>query len=185
MFHLSEKCADLWNRVQVLFDHLIQRDTYLAIPNHFLSNQSVSRIFSDILLAFLLGRVRDLGSCERSEATVILGLFKTVFSSVQTYAENEPILRPHVRAIVISCLKHAMSEKRPTNYYQLLRNLFRSVQQGKFDLVMKEFVALLKNLLDSLVKLFNAAQDDDTKEQVSIRDGHFGIVFGFASCFPK
>ena len=171
--------------MQVLFDHLIQRDTYLAIPNHFLSNQSVSRIFSDILLAFLLGRVRDLGSCERSEATVILGLFKTVFSSVQTYAENEPILRPHVRAIVISCLKHAMSEKRPTNYYQLLRNLFRSVQQGKFDLVMKEFVALLKNLLDSLVKLFNAAQDDDTKEQVSIRDGLFGIVFGFASCFPK
>ena len=150
--------------LHVLFQHLLNKDSVIHIPQHFLSNQAVTKIFTDILLHFLVARIKDLSNTDKREGQVILNLFRIIFHGISTYPENEPVLKLHVRTIVIACLKHAMQEKRPTSYYQLLKNFFRSVSSGKYELLQKEFIQLLKNLIENLCKLLKEAQEEDTKE---------------------
>jgi transformation/transcription domain-associated protein len=150
--------------LQILFEHLLNKDSAIHIPQHFLSNQQVTKIFTDILLNFLVARIKDLSNTDKREGQVILNLFRIIFHGISTYPENEAMLKNHVRTIVIACLKHAMQEKRPTSYYQLLKNFFRSVSSGKFELLQKEFIQLLKNLIENLCKLLKEAQEEDTKE---------------------
>lgn len=191
----------------VLFEHLLKRETCIAIPRAFVSNQAVTKPFTDILLQFLVQRIRDLSSsdkhegqvgplpfpvlfshcksstapctlisdvapyarqrqadCESRGGQVILNLFKTIFIGISNFSDNEHVLKQYVRQIVVACLKHAMQEKRATSYYLLLKTVFRQVSSGKFEHLQKEFISLLKNLLENLCKMLAAAQEDDTKE---------------------
>ena len=43
-------------------------------------------------------------------------------------------------------MKFAAEVKDPTNYFQLLRALFRSIGGGKFEFLYKEFLPLLPGL---------------------------------------
>ena len=74
---------------------------------------------------------------------MLLRLFKLVFGSVSLFAENEPVLQPHLAPIITSSMKFAAEVKDPTNYFQLLRALFRSIGGGKFEFLYKEFLPLL------------------------------------------
>jgi len=150
--------------MQTLFDNIVNKETCLSIPQHFLSNASVTRIFTEILLQFLVSRMKDLSTGSRQETTTMLNLFKIVFMGVSTFPENEAVLRLHIRGVVGSCLRHAMQEQRPIHYYMLLKTLFRAVTSGKFELLMKEFISLLKSLIESLCKLLAASQEEETKE---------------------
>ena len=150
--------------LHVLFQHLLNKDSAIHIPQHFLSNGPVTKIFTDILLTFLVARIKDLSNTDKREGQVILNLFRIIFHGISTFPENETVLKLHVRTIVIACLKHAMQEKRPTSYYQLLKNFFRSVSSGKYELLQKEFIQLLKNLIENLCKLLKEAQEEDTKD---------------------
>jgi transformation/transcription domain-associated protein len=150
--------------LQILFQHLLNKDSAIHIPQHFLSTAAVTKHFTDILLQFLVQRIKDLSNTDKREGQVILNLFRIIFHGISTFPDNEPVLKHHVRTIVIACLKHAMQEKRPTSYYQLLKNFFRSVSSGKYELLQKEFIQLLKNLIENLCKLFKEAQEEDTKE---------------------
>lgn len=67
------------------------------------------------------------------KAQVLLRLFKVVFGSVTLFPKNERMLRPHLQTIVLSCLRYTTRVKDPTNYYFLLRALFRSISGGKFE----------------------------------------------------
>lgn len=69
----------------------------------------------------------------RMKAQVLLRLFKVVFGSVTLFPKNERMLRPHLQTIVLSCLRYTTRVKDPTNYYFLLRALFRSISGGKFE----------------------------------------------------
>ena len=77
---------------------------------------------------------------------MLLRLFKLVFGSVSLFAENEPVLQPHLAPIITSSMKFAAEVKDPTNYFQLLRALFRSIGGGKFEFLYKEFLPLLPGL---------------------------------------
>lgn len=69
----------------------------------------------------------------KMKAQVLLRLFKVVFGSVTLFPKNERMLRPHLQTIVLSCLRYTTRVKDPTNYYFLLRALFRSISGGKFE----------------------------------------------------
>ena len=150
--------------LQILFQHLLEKDSAIHIPQHFLSTPAQTKHFTDILLQFLVQRIKDLSNTDKREGQVILNLFRIIFHGISTFPDNEPVLKHHVRTIVIACLKHAMQEKRPTSYYQLLKNFFRSVSSGKYELLQKEFIQLLKNLIENLCKLLKEAQEEETKE---------------------
>lgn len=78
-------------------------------------------------------RLQELEKRARMKAQVLLRLFKVVFGSVTLFPKNERMLRPHLQTIVLSCLRYTTRVKDPTNYYFLLRALFRSISGGKFE----------------------------------------------------
>ncbi len=85
---------------------------------------------------------------------MLLRLFKLAFGSVTLFAENEPVLQPHLNTIITSAMKHATEVKDSTNYFVLLRALFRSIGGGKFDLFFKEFLPLLPGTIGSTAHTF-------------------------------
>lgn len=63
------------------------------------------------------------------------------------FPDNEVVLRPYLNSIVSTGMKLAQRVQRPLNYFTLLRALFRSIGGGKFELLYKEFLPLLPDLL--------------------------------------
>jgi transformation/transcription domain-associated protein len=95
---------------------------------------------------------------------VLLRLFKLVFGSVTIFAENEPVLQPHLSTIITAAMKHATEVKDSTNYFVLLRALFRSIGGGKFDQFFKEFLPLLPALLEGLNRLQNSSHSQNMRD---------------------
>lgn len=71
-------------------------------------------------------------------------------TAVTVYAENESVLRPYLNTIVAQGMKFAREVKNPVNYFSLLRALFRSIGGGKFELLYKEFLPTLPELLQGV-----------------------------------
>ena len=140
-----------------LFKCILKNQAVLSIPQQFIANPNVSRIMGQILLQYLMSRLNDLAGDDRSVAAVLVRLFKLVFGSVSIFADNEPVLQPHLSEIVNTCVKSASKVQDSTNYFVLLRALFRSIGGGKFDLLYKEFLPLLPMLLDTLNHLRESA----------------------------
>ena len=63
------------------------------------------------------------------------------------------MLQPHLADIVNHCLILSMKSEEPTNYLQILRLLFRSINGVKNDVLYREFQPLLQPLLIGLNKL--------------------------------
>jgi phosphatidylinositol kinase/protein kinase (PI-3 family) len=144
-------------RMQTLFDHMVENQAMLTIPQHFLANANISKHFAEILLNFLVDRMELLGKVSKETdatmASVLLRLFKIVFASVTLFPDNEPVLQPHLAKIVTSSLTHATEMRDALNYLHLLRALFKSIATGKFELLYKEFTPLLQPLLQGFLLL--------------------------------
>ena len=74
-------------------------------------------------------------------------------------------------------MKLAMEVKQPMNYFSLLRALFRSIGGGKFELLYKEFLPLLPELTQGLMKMQN--QGPDSIREISIELCLTGSFFLF------
>lgn len=147
-----------------LFDRMVENQTISTIPQHFLANPGVSRMFADILLNFLIERMKNLAGPDKIASSMLLKLFKLVFGSVTLFAENEPVLQPHLSTIIPAAMKHATEVKDSVNYFYLLRALFQSIGGGKFDLFFKEFLPLLPPLLEGLNRLQNSSHSQTMRE---------------------
>ena len=87
-----------------------------------------------------------------------LRLFKMAFMSVTIFPEeNESVLEPHLTHLIMHSLKCASKAEEPTNYFLLLRALFRSIGGGRFELLYKDVLPLLPVLLEKLNLLLDAA----------------------------
>ena len=147
-----------------LYERILENHAILTIPQHFLANPGVSKIFAEILLNFLIERMKNLAGNDKIASSVLLRLFKLVFGSVTIFAENEPVLQPHLATIITSAMKHATEVKDSTNYFVLLRALFRSIGGGKFDQFFKEFLPLLPALLEGLNRLQNSSHSQNMRD---------------------
>jgi len=140
-------------RLPQLLAFMVEHQTALSIPQHFLANTSTSRFFADILITFLTEHLEQVVSDDAARASVLLRLFKIMFASVTLFADNEPVLKPHLGTIVRRCLELAATAENPTNALQVLRALFKSLAGGRFELLYREFVPMLYYLLHSLERL--------------------------------
>ena len=137
----------------------------IYIPQHFLgsnlqpntggaaSNQAaIGRVFADILLTFLTRRLRDMSVpfTESAQNATYVHLFRHVFASVEV---NDVVLRPYIAPIVTSILRLVSEVKNPINYFAILRALFRSIGGGKFELLYKEFLPCLGDLVGTLMRM--------------------------------
>ena len=141
-----------------LFEQILQAPALLGIPQNLLSNDAVTRRFVDILLKFLVQRLDALGTPDKTPASVSLRLFKMAFMAVTIFPEeNESVLEPHLTHLIMHSLKCASKAEEPTNYFLLLRALFRSIGGGRFELLYKDVLPLLPVLLEKLNLLLDAA----------------------------
>jgi len=139
-----------------LFELILEKPQFVVIPQNFLRNSNVTRVFADILLTFIVSRLKSLGA-EGKDPSQTLTLCKMLFSSVNLFPENEPVLRSHLRSIITNCLRFSAEVKDPIHYFQLLRSLFKAIEGGKFEGLYKELQPLLPELLSSLIKLQHTA----------------------------
>ncbi|EPQ29591.1 uncharacterized protein PFL1_02810 [Pseudozyma flocculosa PF-1] len=142
-----------------LFEEMLSTPMLLGIPQNLLSNDGVSRRFVGILLRFLVDRLEELGKSDKKHASVSLRLFKMAFMAVTIFPEeNEVVLQPHLSHLIMESMKLASKAAEPTNYFLLLRALFRSIGGGRFELLYKDVLPLLPVLLENLNALLNAAE---------------------------
>ena len=161
-------------KMEALFNAIVDSSKphlMLFIPQHFLgsnvnlqsvqangggaaNNQAqIGRVFADILLTFLVRRLKDMtvpfnDSPQRSANYV--HLFRHVFASVEV---NDVVLRPYIGPIVTSIIRLVTEVKNPINYFAILRALFRSIGGGKFELLYKEFLPTLPELVGTLMRM--------------------------------
>ncbi len=142
-----------------LFQEMLNSPTLLGIPQNLLSNDAVSKRFVGILLRFLVDRLEELGKSDKKHASISLRLFKMAFMAVTIFPEeNEIVLQPHLSHLIMESMKLASKADEPTNYFLLLRALFRSIGGGRFELLYKDVLPLLPVLLENLNALLNAAE---------------------------
>lgn len=122
------------------------------IMNTLLQQSSSSTILVELLLEFLLPKINEIGETNNTN-NACLKLFKLVINSVVTTTlanENEKILQPYLKQIILRSIECAQLTQDPYNYFILLRALFRSIGVGNHELLNQEFLTLLHFLLQRL-----------------------------------
>ena len=145
---------EVWtHKIEMFFEASLKRPSLLHICQILFSRETVSPTLVAIILRFLIDNLHQLGEYDDQTAVVTIRLFKMAFSAVTTFpTSNEPILASHLAKLIMDCFPLAAKSAKPTNYYHLLRGLFRAIGGGggKFELLYKEVLPLLPEMLESL-----------------------------------
>lgn len=146
---------------EMMFDHT----ALLHIPQFFLASEATSPSFAGMLLQFLMDRIKDVGTDNIMQSSILLRMFKLSFMAVTLFSsQNEQVLLPHVTNIVTRSIQLSTAAKEPMNYFYLLRSLFRSIGGGRFELLYKEILPLLEMLLEVLNNLLLAARKPQERD---------------------
>jgi transformation/transcription domain-associated protein len=135
------------------FECVTKRIWLLQIIQQLLPRESISPTLVPIVLEYLIERLPQLGEYDDQTAVASIRLFKMAFSAVTLFpAENEPVLASHLGKLIMDCFPLAAKATKPTNYFHLLRGLFRAIGGGggKFELLYKEVLPLLPEMLECL-----------------------------------
>lgn len=168
-----------------LFEAMVkyERLPRLVIPQQFLGNPSVSKIFADIVMIFVLERLEDMGAPTAAElrpnatdeektrsatALLLLNMFRIVAGSLSLYADNEDALLPYMARLVRRSVRLALRCRYKQHYLLMLRHLFRSIGGGKFQRLYETFVPLLPELLAGLSSLQDQAQNDQPTRELAV-----------------
>ena len=145
---------EVWtHKVELFFQAAQKRPSLLHICQILFARESVSPTLLAIVLRFLIDRLPLLGEHDDQTAVVTIRLFKMAFNAVTQFsAPNEPILASHLAKLIMDCFPLAAKATKPTNYFHLLRGLFRAIGGGggRFELLYKEVLPLLPEMLESL-----------------------------------
>ncbi|KAI3612149.1 histone acetylase complex subunit [Moniliophthora roreri] len=143
-FECAQKKVVLMNICQVLF-----------------AKESTSPTLLAIVLKFLVDRLPELGEYDDLKAAATIRLFKMAFGAVAAHpVSNEPILASHLARLLMDCFPLATKASKPTHYFHLLRALFRAIGGGggRFELLYKEVLPLLPEMLDCLNRQLQATE---------------------------
>lgn len=152
------------SQIGYLYDFLIEYSTlFIQIPQKCFNTPHKAHIFSEILLNFLIDKIPRLAVTEKNEGTILLALFKLLFSTIDIYKEEAEIhFRPHLPGIISQTIKLSAETSDPKNYFLLIRNLMRSI--SKTSLFSKELIQLLPALLENFGKLQESSHSQQLKD---------------------
>ncbi|GJD05700.1 Transcription-associated protein 1 [Galdieria sulphuraria] len=160
--------------ISQLCNSILEQPFILQMFQHLIASQHLSKFCVNILLSYLTQHLYLLEtetvpsnvsiSTESSSpndskdfiesngnSSIYLSLFKTLFASVTLFSDNEAALRPYIYMIVKGSLNRAKKSPNPHNYFRLLRAFFKSLTGGKFELLYKDMIPLLRVILEDLV----------------------------------
>lgn len=151
--------------IEYLYEASFQHNALLHIPQFLLASEATSPAFCGMLLKFLMSKLDEVGSEEHNKTSVLLRLFKLSFMAVTLFsAVNEGVLLGWVRELITRSIELSVSADAPTNYFLLLRSLFRSIGGGRFEGLYKEILPLLEMVLEVLNVQLAAAPDGGTRD---------------------
>lgn len=147
--------------IEFLYEQAFKQSTLLHIPQFLLASEATSPSFCGMLLKFLMSKLDEIGERDQTKTSVLLRLFKLSFMAVTLFSQhNEGVLLPHVRELITRSIELSVTAEEPTNYFILLRSLFRSIGGGRFEHLYKEILPLLEMLLEVLNTQLAAASTD-------------------------
>uniref|UniRef100_A0A183C2W9 FAT domain-containing protein n=1 Tax=Globodera pallida TaxID=36090 RepID=A0A183C2W9_GLOPA len=146
--------------IEFLISRILDNPALQHVCNSFFMHQPTMTCMGNVLVKFLLSKLSELGGVSNEKAALHLKLFKLVFQAVsfaQNSAESENLLKPFLHRIVQDSMRLAVASRESTNYFLLLRALFRSIGSGTHDLLYQQFLPLLPSILQQLNRLQNGA----------------------------
>ncbi|KAF5199838.1 Transcription-associated protein [Thalictrum thalictroides] len=151
-----------------LFESMISNSQLLHIFQMLLQMPKVLRPFSDVLVNFLVSSKLDvLKHPDTPAAKLVLQLFRHLFVAVaKAPSDCERILQPHVPVIMEVCMKNAIESDRPLGYVQLLRTMFRALNGGKFELLLRDLIPSLQPCLNMLLAMVEGPTGEDMRDLV-------------------
>ncbi|XP_068646622.1 uncharacterized protein [Aristolochia californica] len=151
-----------------LFECMINNTQLLHIFSTLLQSPKVLRPFADVLVNFLVGSKLDLlKNPDTPAAKLVLQLFRFLFVAVaKAPADCERILQPHVPVIMEICMKNATELEKPLGYMQLLRTMFRSLNGGKFEILLRDLIPTLQPCLNMLLAMVEGPTGEDMRDLV-------------------
>ncbi|KAH9045426.1 hypothetical protein EDB85DRAFT_2130014 [Lactarius pseudohatsudake] len=145
---------EVWTlKVDFFFQTAQKRPHILQICQALFGREPTSAILVSVVLRHLISNLPQLGEYDDTTAVITIRLFKMAFGAIAMYPQhNEPILASHISQLITECFPLAAKATKPTNYYHLLRGLFRAIGGGggRFELLYKEVLPLLPDMLENL-----------------------------------
>ena len=145
---------EVWTlKVDFFFQTAQKRPHVLQICQALFGREPTSAILVSVILRHLISNLAQLGEYDDTTAVITIRLFKMAFGAIAMYPQhNEPILASHISQLITECFPLAAKATKPTNYYHLLRGLFRAIGGGggRFELLYKEVLPLLPDMLENL-----------------------------------
>nr|OQO29722.1 hypothetical protein B0A51_03481 [Rachicladosporium sp. CCFEE 5018] len=151
--------------IPFLYQQSFEHTGLLHIPQFLLASEATSPAFAGMLLQFLMNKIEEVGTSDTLKSSILLRLFKLSFMAVTLFApQNEQVLLPHVTKLITKSIELSVTAEEPTNYFLLLRSLFRSIGGGRFEHLYKEILPLLEMLLEVLNNLLVSAQKSEQRD---------------------
>lgn len=153
------------SEIPFLYEQSFKHTGLMHIPQFLLASEATSPAFAGMLLQFLMDKITEVGTHDTLKSSILLRLFKLSFMAVTLFApQNEQVLLPHVTKLITRSIELSVTAEDPTNYFLLLRSLFRSIGGGRFEHLYKEILPLLEMLLEVLNNLLISAQKPEQRD---------------------
>ncbi|KAF9453072.1 FAT-domain-containing protein [Macrolepiota fuliginosa MF-IS2] len=153
---------EVWtHKIDFFFDCARTRILLLNICQFLFAREQTSPTLLAIVLKYLVDRLPLLGEQDDMTAAATIRLYKMAFAAVSQYPVlNEPILASHLAKLLMDCFPLAAKATKPTHFFHLLRALFRAIGGGggRFELLYKEVLPLLPEMLESLNRQLLASE---------------------------
>lgn len=153
---------EVWTQeIGFIFESTQKRPPLLHVTQILFAREPTSPTLVAIALRFLIDRLPSLGGADDQTAAIEIRMFKMVFNAVSTFpAPNEPILASHLGKLIMDCFPLAAKAPKPSNYFHLLKSLFRAIGGGggRFELLYKEVLPLLPEMLECLNRQLFASE---------------------------
>ncbi|KNZ81468.1 Transcription-associated protein 1 [Termitomyces sp. J132] len=153
---------EVWTvKMDFFFKCASKRMILLNICQFLFTREATSPTLLAVVLSYLVDRLHLLGEYDDMTAAATIRLFKMAFGAVTAYANtNEVILKTHLPKLLMDCFPLAAKATKPTNYFHLLRALFRAIGGGggRFELLYTAVLPLLPEMLDSLNRQLMASE---------------------------
>ncbi|KAF9009027.1 hypothetical protein BDQ17DRAFT_1422200 [Cyathus striatus] len=160
---------EVWtHKMEFFFEHARKRMILLNICQFLFSREATSPTLLAIVLRFLVDRLPLLGEYDDMTAAATIRLYKMSFGAVAAHsASNEAILASHMGKLLLDCFPLAAKATRPTNYFHLLRALFRAIGGGggRFTLLYDAVLPTLPEMLESMNRHI-AISDGQAKDMI-------------------
>jgi transformation/transcription domain-associated protein len=152
----------------LLLDYLVGQFDQLAFPRRDLTlfcdpsaGEESDLAHAEQMLLKYYQAPQDSDERRKKRSATLLQLFERILKSLSSFADNETVVRRHLRIIVIVCFRSSMEEIDgwPDNYCMLLRYVFRSISAGKFEESYKELLPLIPTVLNGLYKIICSSRN--------------------------